>query len=127
MSKLSGALTKHIHNALNSPDHASAGKHLGHALRSLKKTASAQEGGSAIDADANNTADERSLTGDMRGGSGQATAASKGKTTEPAPKGRFFGQFAKPDKAAPTPNGHRAGSPPAKPSKLAGMLKSMKK
>lgn len=132
MSKLSPHLTKHITNALNASDHKSAGVHLGHALRSLKKAAPiapVQEGGEPDDADPDDTADERSLTGDMRGGSGQATSASKGKTTEPAPKGQFFGQFSKPANAPQTParRPNAPGSPAPKPGKLAGLLRSMKK
>lgn len=131
MPDLSKALTHHTlaGKALRSGDSKGAAHHFGHAMRSLRSSAPVQEGGEPIVADADNTADERSVHGDMRGGSGQATSASEGKTTVPAPKGSFFGQFAKPAKAAPTP-ARRADAPghaDPKGGKLASMLRSMKK
>lgn len=131
MPNLSKALTHHTlaGKALRSGDAKGAAHHFGHAMRALRTTAPAIEGGEPVVADADDTADERALSGDMRGGSGQATSASQGKTTEPAPKGQFFGQFAKPSNApmAPARRPNAPGSPAPKGGKLAGLLRSIKK
>jgi hypothetical protein len=130
MANLSKALTHHTlaGKALRSGNHKQAAHHLGHAMAQLRGNAPVQEGDEPDMADGDDTADERSVTGDMRGGSGQATVASKGKTTEPAPGGKFFGQFGTPASAPATPPRRPSapGAPSPSKSKLAGLLKSIK-
>lgn len=110
--------------ALGLGDHKKAAHHLGHAMRALRKPKG--PAGSPGGVTTPMTADERAASGpatQKAGDSGQATHESSGKTSEPAPKGRFFGQFG-PSKAT-SPKEHPNTTAP-KSSKLAGLLKSIK-